>query len=105
MTKLILLILALSACNFKHDEKYEKPSNKQLDCLGKVNAAEDESIKISFDEFVKASKSGVDDDLINYELANRRNVERICMLKADCYSRLKGIEFSSCLNNDIGHYE
>lgn len=105
MIKLIFLIIALSACNAENGNKYVKPSNAQSSCLKEIAPIEKELASTSFDNFKAAVNSKSDDDLISYELSSRRNQEKLCMMKAECFDKLKGVEFSSCLNNDIGNYE
>ena len=102
----LLLLLALCSCDSKpNNYKYTPPSKRQIECLKEYRVLDIQEMKDEFKAFDEAIKSHDDDAIIHYELASRRNKEKLCMIKADCYDKSKGIEFSDCVNDTVPQYE
>lgn len=101
----IFIAILLCSCDSKpNKDKYSPPSQEQKECLAKYLILEKQSFKNdlnNFNNFTGALKSNDDDMLIKFTLSERREKERLCMIKANCYDKLKGIEFSDCINDVI----
>lgn len=98
----IFASIFLCACNFNSSEKtYKKPSKEQIQCLKEYEDLYKKVFKDEIEAYKEVIASHDDEVMINYELATRRNKERLCMIKASCYEESKGIEFSDCINDVI----
>jgi|GEM_PF-2415045 hypothetical protein len=102
----LTIAMALCSCSSKpNNSEYTPPTKEQTECLKEYRALEKQESKDRNKIFFEVMKSQNDDELINYELASRRNKEKLCMIKADCYDQSKGIQFSDCVNDVIPEYE
>jgi hypothetical protein len=100
------IVITVCSCDSKpNNYKYTPPSKQQIECLKEYSALDIQEMKDDIEVFQEVIKSHDDNEIINYELASRRNKERLCMIKANCYDKSKGIEFSDCVNDVIPQYE
>ena len=98
----------MALCSYSskpNNSAYTPTTKEQAECLKEYRALEKQESKDRNKIFFEVMKSQNDDELINYELASRRNIEKLCMIKADCYDQSKGIQFSDCVNDMIPEYE
>ena len=101
----IIFIFFLNSCDDRPiKNEYIKPSKEQKECLTEYRKLSSQSLKEELELFKKSLYFKDDDSIINYELYQRREVERLCMIKADCYDKLKGVEFSNCINDAVEEY-